>query len=171
MRPGAKLASYLCLADALRRLRDRRWRLVVAGDGPAMAEVHAVLAPLAARVIFLGHCDHAALKEAYGACDLYAWPAVGEAYGVAFLEAQAAGLPVVAGRAGGVPAVVAEGETGRLVEEGDAGAFAEALRNLLDDPGRRRTMGQAARRRVRRHHDLDGAATKIDRHLAELTKR
>jgi glycosyltransferase involved in cell wall biosynthesis len=95
---------------------------------------------------------------------------VGEAYGVAFLEAQAAGLAVVAGRAGGVPAVVAEGETGLLVEEGDAGAFAQALRRLLDDPGRRRTMGEAARLRVLRHHDLGGAAATIHRHLAELTK-
>lgn len=170
MRPGAKLASYLCLAEALARLRDRRWRLVVAGGGPAEAEVRSAMAPLAGRVVFLGHCDHAALTEAYAACDLYAWPAVGEAYGVAFLEAQAAGLPVVAGRAGGVPAVVAEDETGLLVEEGDAGAFAEALRRLLDDPGRRRTMGEAARLRVLRHHDLGGAAAAIRRHLAELTK-
>ncbi|MCU0892863.1 MAG: glycosyltransferase family 4 protein [Rhodospirillales bacterium] len=170
MRPGAKLASYLCLAEALRRVYDRRWRLVVAGDGPAMAEVHAALAPLARRVVFLGHCDHPALREAYAACDLYAWPAIGEAYGVAFLEAQAAGLAVVAGRTGGVPAVVAEDETGLLVEEGDAGAFAKALQHLLDDGERRREMGEAARRRVLRHHDLGGAAATIRRHLAELTK-
>jgi glycosyltransferase involved in cell wall biosynthesis len=170
MRPGAKLASYLCLAEALSRLRDRRWRLVVAGDGPAAAEVHAALAPLAPRVVFLGHCDRPALREAYAGCDLYAWPAVGEAYGVAFLEAQAAGLAVVAGRAGGVPAVVAENEAGLLVEEGNAGAFAEALRRLLDDPGRRREMGEAARRRVLRHHDLAGAAAQIRRHLTDLTK-
>lgn len=170
MRPGAKLASYLCLAAAQACLRDRRWRLVIAGDGPAEAGVRAAMAPLEGRVVFLGECDPAALMEAYAACDLYAWPAIGEAYGVAFLEAQAAGLAVVAGRAGGVPAVVAENETGLLVDEGDAGAFAKALRHLLDDPGRRRTMGEAALRRVRRHHDLVGAAATIHRHLTELTK-
>jgi glycosyltransferase involved in cell wall biosynthesis len=170
MRPGAKLASYLCLADALVRLRDRRWRLVIAGDGPARAEVHAAMAPMKGRVVFLGQSDRAALREAYAACDLYAWPAIDEAYGVAFLEAQAAGLAVVAGRTGGVPAVVAENETGLLVEEGDAGGFAQALRHLLDDPGRRRAMGEAARRRVLRHHDLGGAAAQIRRHLAEVTK-
>jgi glycosyltransferase involved in cell wall biosynthesis len=170
MRPGAKLASYLCLAEALASLRDRRWRLVVAGDGPARAGVRAAMAPLKGRVVFLGECDRAALMEAYAACDLYAWPAIGEAYGVAFLEAQAAGLAVVAGRAGGVPAVVAENETGLLVGEGDAGGFAQALRQLLDDPGRLREMGEAARRRVLRHHDLGGAAVQLRRHLAGVTK-
>ncbi|MDZ3838175.1 MAG: glycosyltransferase family 4 protein [Rhodospirillales bacterium] len=170
MRPGAKLASYLCLAEALAHLRARRWRLVVAGDGPARTEVRSAMAPLAGRVVFLGECDRAALMEACAGCDLYAWPAIGEAYGVAFLEAQAGGLAVVAGRAGGVPAVVAENETGLLVEEGDARGFAQALRQLLDDPGRRRTMGEAARRRVLRHHDLGGAAVQLRRQLAALTK-
>lgn len=170
MRPGAKLASYLCLAAALSRLEDRPWRLLVAGAGPAAAEVQAAMAPLAGRVVFLGECDRVALREAYAAADLYAWPAIGEAYGVAFLEAQAAGLAVAAGRAGGVPAVVAENETGLLVAEGDARAFAEAVRLLLDDPARRRKMGEAARRRVRRHHDLEQAAAQIREHLAGLRK-
>lgn len=170
MRQGAKLASYLCLAAALRRLEDRSWRLLVAGAGPAEGEVQAAMAPLAGRAVFLGECDQVALREAYAAADLYAWPAIGEAYGVAFLEAQAAGLAVAAGRAGGVPAVVAENETGLLVAEGDARAFAEAVRLLLDDPARRRKMGDAARRRVRRHHDLGQAASRIREHLAGLRK-
>lgn len=170
MRPGAKLASYLCLAAALRRLEDRPWRLLVAGAGPAEAVVRAAMAPLGRRVVFLGECDQVALREAYAAADLYAWPAIGEAYGVAFLEAQAAGLAVAAGRAGGVPAVVAENETGLLVAAGDGSAFAGAVRLLLDDPARRREMGEAARRRVRSHHDLEQAAAWIREHLAGLRK-
>ena len=170
MRPGAKLASYLCLARALRQLDDRSWRLLVAGDGPARAEVGAAMAPLGERVAFLGRCDPAVLKEHYAACDLYVWPAIDEAYGVAFLEAQAAGLAVVAGRAGGVPAVVADGEAGLLVPEGDAAAFARAVRHLLDEPGHRRAMGEAARERVLRHHDLRQAALRIGQHLLALTR-
>ena len=61
------------------------------------------------------------------AADLYLWPAINEAYGMAFLEAQAAGLPVIAGRTGGVPAVVAADETGLLTPVGDAHAFAAAV--------------------------------------------
>lgn len=170
MRLGAKLASYLCLAEALPRLGARPWRLFVAGAGPAEAEVRAALAPLGARVVFLGNCDHLALREAYAASDLYAWPAIDEAYGMAFLEAQAAGLPVVAGRTGGVPAIVAENETGLLVPVGDACAFAGALARLLDDPAGRRRMGEAARLRVLRHHDLEQAAARIREHLAQLRK-
>ena len=60
---------------------------------------------------------------------------------MALLEAQAAGLPVVAGRSGGVPSVVADGETGLLAPEGDAAAFAEAVGALLADPERRARDG------------------------------
>jgi len=169
MRPGAKLASYLCLADALGRLDDRRWRLLIAGDGPAEAEVRAAMAPLGERVLFLGRCEGASLRQAYAAADLYVWPAVGEAYGVAFLEAQAASLAVVAGRAGGVPAVVAENGSGLLVAEGDA-AFAAAVGRMLDEPGRRHDMGTAARQRVLRHHDLPQASARLGSHLAALTR-
>ncbi len=72
------------------------------------------------------------LPALYAAADLYLWPAINEAYGMAFLEAQAAGLPVVAGRTGGVPAVVADGVTGVLTPIGDATSFADAVARLLD---------------------------------------
>lgn len=170
MRPGAKLASYLCLADALGRLADRRWRLLIAGDGSAEAEVRAAMAPLGERALFLGRCDGSALKDAYAAADLYVWPAVGEAYGVAFLEAQAAGLAVVAGRTGGVPAVAGDNESGLLVAEGDAEAFAAAVARLLDEPDRRHEMGVAARARVLRDHDLAQASARLGSHLAALTR-
>jgi glycosyltransferase involved in cell wall biosynthesis len=170
MRPGAKLASYLCLARALCRLGDRPWRLLVAGDGPAQAEVRAALAPFGERALFLGRCDGREVRNLYAMSDLYVWPAIGEAYGVAFLEAQAAGLAVVAGRTGGVPAVVADGEAGLLVPEGDADAFAAAVRRLLDETGLRQAMGQASRGRVLRHHDLPQAAVRIGQHLLALTR-
>ena len=76
---------------------------------------------------FAGAVPHAELPAIYASADLYLWPAINEAYGMAFLEAQAAGLPVVAGRTGGVPAVVADGVTGVLTPIGDAAAFAAAI--------------------------------------------
>ena len=78
--------------------------------------------------------------------DLYLWPAINEAYGMAFLEAQAAGLPVVAGRTGGVPAVVADGVTGLLTPIGDAAAFAGAVARLLDGRPNAHAWRRAARR-------------------------
>lgn len=168
MRPGDKLASYRCLGQALAGLLDRPWRLVVAGDGPARREVDAALATIAARVIRVGRCDGARLKAIYAACDLYVWPAVGEAYGVAMLEAQAAGLAVVAGRAGGVGDVVADGESGLLTPVGDPAAFASAVRSLLEDRARGGAMGQAARARIRRDHDVAKAASVLRAYLAGL---
>lgn len=170
MRAGDKLASYRCLARALAALRDRPWRLAVVGDGPAHGEVDAALAPIASRVIRLGRRDGDALKAIYAAADLYVWPAIGEAYGIALLEAQAAGLAVVAGRAGGVADVVADGKSGLLTPEGDPAAFGAAVRILLEDPARRRAMGEAARARVRRDHDIETAAARLQTHLASLTK-
>jgi len=163
MRADAKLASYRCLGAALRQVADRPWHLLIAGDGPARAAVRAAFAwAETGRVVYLGMPDEHELPEIYGACDLYAWPAVNEAYGMALLEAQAAGLPVLAGAAGGVASVVGHGETGVLVPPGDERAFAQALGALLDDPSRRRALGAAALKRVAARHGLDRAARDLD---------
>ncbi|HJQ60680.1 MAG TPA: glycosyltransferase family 4 protein [Vineibacter sp.] len=159
MRPPDKLASYRVLAEALQSVLDRDWRLLVVGDGEARAEVERLVAPLAGRVGFAGALPAEALPSYYAGADLYVWPAINEAYGISLLEAQAAGLPVIAGRTRGVPAVVADGQTGLLPPLGDAAAFAAAIRILLDDPDRRVAMGRAAVQRIAREHDL-GAATR-----------
>lgn len=163
MRPGDKLASYRLLADALRRIPEEPWHLLIIGDGPAQAAVQADFQGFSKdRVRFLGPRRPEDLPDLYAAADLYLWPAVNEAYGMALLEAQAAGLPVVAGAFGGVPAVVGDGVTGLLTRRGDAQAFATAVRGLLADPERRRAMGAAAAARIAAEHDLDAAAGILD---------
>lgn len=168
MRHGAKAASYRVLAAALARVTDRPWMLLVAGDGPARDEVAGALAPLGDRVRLCGALEAARLATLYAAADLLVWPAVQEAYGMALLEAQAAGLPVLAGDAGGVPDIVRDGFTGRLVPEGDAEAFAAALSGLIGDAGALRRMGASARRTVLAEHTLDGAAAALDSWLRAL---
>lgn len=166
MRTRDKLESYRVLAAALTLLRDRPWRALLVGDGPARPEIEALMAPLnagggiagEARVRFAGAVPHAGLPALYASADLYLWPAINEAYGMAFLEAQAAGLPVVAGRTGGVPAVVADGVTGLLVPIGDAAAFAQAVARLLDDLAERARFAAVAARRVAARHDERAAA-------------
>ena len=116
------------------------------------------MAPLGRRVRFQGAVPRDRLPMIYASADLYLWPAINEAYGMAFLEAQAAGLPVVAGYSGGVAAVVADGQGGRLVPVGDARAFAGAVAELLDSPADRRRLGALAAARVQTHHDERGAA-------------
>jgi len=157
-----KLDSYRLLGEALARIGDLDWRLVVVGGGEAEAEVRAACAPFAARVIWLGQQAPEDLPAIYGACDLYAWPAVNEAYGMAFLEAQAAGLPVVAGRLRGVPDVVRENESALLTPPGAAQPFADAVRTLLVDAARREGMAAAARAFVRGERGLEHAAALLD---------
>jgi glycosyltransferase involved in cell wall biosynthesis len=168
MREDVKLESYRLLGAALARCLDRPFQLVVAGDGPARAQVIEALAPLGKRVRLVGCLEESAIPELLVASDLYVWPAIGEAYGLAILEAQAAGLPVVAGDVGGVGDIVASGLTGLLVPEGDVAAFSAATAVLIEDDMRRARMGVAARRKIAAGHDLASAAYRLDTVLREL---
>ncbi len=161
MRPGDKLASYRVLGDALLRLGDLDWLLEVVGDGAARAEVTRALAPLGDRVVWAGGLGPAALARHLGAADLCVWPAVNEAFGMALLEAQASGLPVVAGASGGVAQIVAPGVSGLLVPPGDAAGFAAAVRQLIVDRDLRARFAAAARQRVVAEHDLSAAARRL----------
>jgi glycosyltransferase involved in cell wall biosynthesis len=166
MRRRDKLDSYRLLGRALAGLPREGWRLIVVGDGEERTAVELALGP---RTVFAGEQPPDALPGFYAAADLYAWPAIGEAYGMALLEAQAAGLPVVAGHTRGVPDVVADGETGVLVPLGDAPAFAQALARLIVDPARRRALGAAATAHAS-SRDLPAVAARLDRLLTALKR-
>lgn len=170
MRTRDKLESYRVLARAFALLKDRAWRALLVGDGPARAEIEALMAPFGTRVRFAGAVPHAELPALYAAADLYLWPAINEAYGMAFLEAQATGLPVVAGRTGGVPAVVADGVSGLLTPIGDAASFAAAISRLLDSTDERARLGAAAAARVASRHDERAAARALAAALATLRR-
>lgn len=165
MRPGDKLASYRLLGKSLSLLSDRDWTLRVAGDGQAREAVRDCLPP--ARTRYLGQVAAEDLPSLYASADLFVWPAVREAYGLALLEAQATGLPAVVGRTGGTPDIVRDGITGRLAPVGDPAAFADAVRLLLDDPARRAAMGRAALQNVEAGHSL-GHAKSV---LADVLRR
>jgi glycosyltransferase involved in cell wall biosynthesis len=171
MREGAKLASYRSLAAALVRLADLPWELSIVGDGVARAEVVAAFAGLAQRVRFLGARPGADVASVLRESDLFVWPAIDEAIGIAFLEAQACGLPVVGADTPGVASVVAHARTGLLVPHGDIAAFAAATRTLLLDAPLRERMGVDAFAYVRERHDLPRAAARLDAMLRSVTTR
>jgi glycosyltransferase involved in cell wall biosynthesis len=93
---------------------------------------------------------------------------VNEAYGMALLEAQAAGVPVVSCATRGVPDVVVDGRTGILVRYGDEAAFAEALRELLTDSAHRRALGGEAARYVAAERSLETASARLGAALSAL---
>jgi glycosyltransferase involved in cell wall biosynthesis len=166
MRARDKLASYRVLSQAFALLRHKPWTAVLVGDGPARPEIERMMAPFGERIRFAGTLPHAALPDVYASADLYLWPAINEAYGMAFLEAQAAGLPVVAGRTGGVPAVVTDGVTGILTPIGDHVAFADAVSHLLGCPEERARLAAGAASRIVAHHDERAAAQALAVSLA-----
>ncbi len=169
MRAGDKLASYRALADALARLHDLPWRLVVAGDGAARAEVRAALeAAIPGRAALLGILPLADVAALYAAADLCVWPAVNEAYGMAMLEAEAAGTAVVSCAVRGVPDVIEDGKTGLLAPPGDAAALAALVRGLLLDPPRRAALGSAAALFVAGERSLEAASSRIKQALARV---
>lgn len=160
MRPGAKRESYRVLARAIGTLdrQDVHWLMV--GDGPARPEIERDFSG-DSRVRFTGALPARALSQLNAAADLFVWPAIDEAFGMAPLEAQAAGLPVVLGDRPGTRAMVRPDKTGLLTPEGDPDALRLAVRGLLDAPERLAAMSDAAHRHVMENHDIAGAAERL----------
>ncbi|MEM1201580.1 MAG: glycosyltransferase family 4 protein, partial [Pseudomonadota bacterium] len=169
MRPGDKLASYQLLGEALSRLEETPWRLTIIGDGSARSKVEKVLPP-SDRIRYRGKLPAEEIQDTLHQSDLFVWPAIREAYGMALLEAQAAGVPVIAGASGGVPDIVVKGLTGLLPPEGDTEAFTRAMAKLLIERDLLNRMGEAARVNVERHHSLSGAARALDGWLTEAVE-
>ena len=162
MRPGDKLESYRVLARTLAALDRDDLQLLVIGDGPSRGEVEHLLA---GRAVFAGVLDEELIRRIMAGCDLFIWPAINEAYGMAILLAQACGCAVAAGDVPGVGEIVNHGGTGLLAPAGDAASLATAVSRLLDDPALRRSMGDAGRRHVLRHHSTDAARRVLARVL------
>jgi glycosyltransferase involved in cell wall biosynthesis len=143
------------LVDLVRAARDLRARIPdvqirIVGHGPehaALVALHGEL-ELGDAVVLLGDVSRARLAEEYVNADVFCLPSVQEGFGIVFLEAMAAGLPVVACRAAAVPEVVHEGATGLLVPPRDPAALAHALADLVRDRARAKTLGEEGRRRV-----------------------
>ena len=138
------------------------------GDGPARAEIEAAFAPLGAAA----WCSPApwrkpSCRPATRAADLCVWPAVREAYGVAMLEAQAAGLPVVAGRECGVAEVVQDGMTGVLTPPRDSGPSRRRSARCSLMPTGGASWPKAAWRFVAEHRSMAHAVEVLDAALRD----
>jgi glycosyltransferase involved in cell wall biosynthesis len=170
MRPGDKLDSFRMLAEALALVDDIDWTLSIIGDGPARTEVEALFARFGAgRIDWLGQLEQNAIAVRLARAAIYVWPGCGEAYGLAYLEAQAAGLPVVAQAIAGVPSVVVDGRTGLLSPAGDVPAHAHAIRRLLSDDAERQRLAHDAGDFVRHERSLPSASQRLMSIIREFT--
>jgi glycosyltransferase involved in cell wall biosynthesis len=121
-------------------------RFVVAGDGQLRAELETLARPLGERFAFLGERDD--VPDLLASFAVFACPSHFEGLCLAVIEAQAAGVPVVATPVGGIVENVVDGQTGLLVPPNDPAALADAIIRILDDPELGRAFAERARPRV-----------------------
>ena len=133
--------------------------LEILGDGAERGRLEKLACERGVDAWFAGHVED--VRRRLPRYEIFALPSRAENFPVAALEAMAAGLPVVATRVGGVPELVADGETGLVVEPEDPAALAAALDSLAGDDARRRRLGDAGARRVRELYDAERMATRV----------
>lgn len=155
--------GHRLLFEALRRLGNDvpPHVLLCFGQGPLRAALETEAASLGTRVRFPGFRED--LRRWLGCLDLLVHPALMEGLGVSLLQASAAGVPMIASRAGGIPEAVRDGINGLLVPPGDIDALAAALRSLLCDPAARQRYGSNGRQLAASAFSIDAM---IDGNLA-----
>ncbi|HAG69382.1 MAG TPA: hypothetical protein DCL38_05355 [Lachnospiraceae bacterium] len=138
------------LLDALSLIKDRSFKLEVVGKGPDEEELKALCRELKLedRVTFRGFVDEAALTELYEKSSLFILPTREDCFGLVTLEAMCCALPVITSKyADGSYDLVEDGKTGRITDPYDKEGFAAVIAELMDDPGKRREMGAAGKKK------------------------
>jgi rhamnosyl/mannosyltransferase len=155
-----RMVYYKGFEHLVRAMKHIRGHLLIIGDGPLRTELErlAVACGVIDRISFLGRVSQEEIIAYYHAADVFVLPSVArsEAFGIVQLEAMACGKPVVnTALASGVPYVSLDGVTGITVPPADAGALANAISRLLDDPYLRAKFGAAALRRAREEFNVE----------------
>ena len=147
---AVKNLGLLLRACALLRDRGVAFRCVLVGDGPLRSELEALRRELNLEdlVKFHGAANHREVLRFWQRASVALLTSENEGMPVSLMEAAACGVPAVATAVGGIPELVEQRVTGLLTPPGDAAAFADAVQDLIENPARAATMGQAARRRA-----------------------
>lgn len=129
--------------------------LRIAGDGPEWRRLTSLAKRLNIheRVDWLGAIRNQDVAPFYQGLDVVVVPSFQESFGVTAVEGSACARPIIASQVGGLPEVVLPGETGILVQTGNASAFSRAMESLLMNPAERERLGSAGRRFVLEHYD------------------
>lgn len=166
-RSGDKLASYELVAQTLKLVSAPDWHLTIVGDGPERPKVERLMSVFGDRVSFLGALSGNALNDAYQEAGVFLWPGVNEAFGMVYLEAQAAGVPVIAQDRPGVRDVLAPVLPRPTVEAGP-GALAAQIDHLLGNDAVRREAGQKSRHFVADKHLIDHASMTLGSTIRDI---
>ena len=146
-------------------------KFLVAGEGSLRNEMEEKARKLgiADKVIFAGWRED--VPDMISVMDVVVQPSLNEAVGIALVEAQAQGVPIVATKVGGIPEAVVDGKTGILVPPSDAEKLAEAVSGLLADKAKRAAMGAAGRAWVQDKFRAETMAEKTSALYMELLEK
>jgi phosphatidyl-myo-inositol dimannoside synthase len=136
------------LPRVLKKVPDASLVLVGDGDDRPRLEQLACDLGVSARAHFLYCLTPEELFACYANCEIFALPSRGEGFGLVFLEAMAHAKPVIGGAHGGIPDIIEDGVTGRLVPHGNVEQLAEALEAFLANSGEAKEMGARGKDRV-----------------------
>ena len=161
MRPGDKYRSFQELAAVLSEMVEAEWNLVVIGDGEMRCAVEELYADVKDRCVFTGQLSQTEITQWEKLCDVYVWPSINEAFGLALLEAVGNGLPVLAYDYGGVSTIIEQGFNGYAVSFNSRTMFSNCLQSLVCDRHVREQMGHNARLKYLRDHDFEIASQRI----------
>jgi glycosyltransferase involved in cell wall biosynthesis len=166
--------GHRTMIEALGRLEDLDWECWIAGGAQrpgdrllaGQLQKQAAEAGIGGRVRFLG--ERGDVADLLAASDILCHPhTTPETFGIAIVEAMAAGLPVVACDLGG-PREVLEDGSGLLIPPGDAGALAEAIRQLLGDAALRQRLSVLARRRAKTFEEPGRTLKRLEQALLQI---
>jgi len=152
---GTKGIRELLEAFVSLRRRHPALKLRVIGEPPAGTEQ-------VEGVEVMGRVSRGEMPEAYRRGDIFVLPTLSDNTPVTLMEAMASGLPSVSTLVGGIPEMVEDGVTGRLVPPGDVAALEAALEDMVADPEARRRMGRAARTAAESRFSLDRMTSELE---------
>jgi glycogen(starch) synthase len=153
-------------------IREMDVRLVLAGSGNQRDyQQLAQSLGISDKVIFLGHVPDDTLSLLHSSCDLFVLPSRLEGLGIVIIEAMAAGKPIIATNAGGIPELIESGKNGILIEIGEEKELASAIIQMLGDKSLSRAIGENNREKVRERYSWEVAARQAERLYSDLIKK
>lgn len=170
---ASRLSLKNGIDDLIRSLTTlpEQYKVLIIGEGEDREKLHSLVSQkgLQARVQFLGKKGHDELPQLLQTSDIFCRASLSEGLGNSFLEAMAAGLPIIGTPVGGIPDFLTDGETGVFCQPNDPVSIGIAAKRIQEEHGLREKLIQQGEALVREHFNWDGISQRIEGMLDRLS--